>query len=163
MTRKEHINKCLPPTQSRDNPANVFMFMCFSFPEILSSSVRPSHGTQGDYTAYLAIHVPWCWGGWWCPNPGTLHTHQKSSWGGASRFVSPGLAACLAAAHRKSHNFFQKKSCVMRRLKLSDFEHMFRSIFFSHPLECKLACSSPFHEEKRVFTSLAVTSLVIQT
>ena len=33
MTRKKkHINKFLAPTQSRDNPANLFMFMCFSFP-----------------------------------------------------------------------------------------------------------------------------------
>ena len=31
MTRKKHINKFLAPTQSRDNPANLFMFMCFSF------------------------------------------------------------------------------------------------------------------------------------
>ena len=30
---KKHINKILAPTQSRDNPANLFMFMCFSFPE----------------------------------------------------------------------------------------------------------------------------------
>ena len=30
---KKHINKILPPTHSRDNPANLFMFMCFSFPE----------------------------------------------------------------------------------------------------------------------------------
>ena len=34
MTRKKHINKNLPPTQSRDNPAHLFMFMSFSFPEI---------------------------------------------------------------------------------------------------------------------------------
>ena len=34
MTRKKHINKFLAPAQSRDNPANVFMFMCFSFPEL---------------------------------------------------------------------------------------------------------------------------------
>ena len=26
---KTHINKFLPPTQTRDNPGNVFMFMCF--------------------------------------------------------------------------------------------------------------------------------------
>ena len=26
---KKQINKCLAPTQSRDNPANLFMFMCF--------------------------------------------------------------------------------------------------------------------------------------
>ena len=31
MTRKKHINKILAPTQSRDNPANLFMFMCFFF------------------------------------------------------------------------------------------------------------------------------------
>ena len=30
---KKHINKILAPTQSRDNPANLFMFTCFSFPE----------------------------------------------------------------------------------------------------------------------------------
>ena len=29
MTRKKHINNFLAPTQSRDNPANLFMFMCF--------------------------------------------------------------------------------------------------------------------------------------
>ena len=29
--KKKHINKILAPTQSRDNPANLFMFMCFSF------------------------------------------------------------------------------------------------------------------------------------
>ena len=33
MARKRHINKILPPTQSRDNPAHLFLFMCFSFPE----------------------------------------------------------------------------------------------------------------------------------
>ena len=27
MTQKKHINKILAPTQSRDNPANLFMFM----------------------------------------------------------------------------------------------------------------------------------------
>ena len=32
MTRKKHINKFLAPTQSRDNPANLFMFVCFLFP-----------------------------------------------------------------------------------------------------------------------------------
>ena len=32
MTRKKHINKFLAPTQSRDSPANLFMFMCFFFP-----------------------------------------------------------------------------------------------------------------------------------
>ena len=32
MTRKQHIKKILAPTQSRDNPANLFMFMCFVFP-----------------------------------------------------------------------------------------------------------------------------------
>ena len=26
--RKQHINKLLQPTQSRDNPANLFVFMC---------------------------------------------------------------------------------------------------------------------------------------
>ena len=31
--KKKHINKFLAPTQSRDNPENLFMFMCFSFPE----------------------------------------------------------------------------------------------------------------------------------
>ena len=31
---KKNINKFLPPTQSRDNPANLFMFICvLSFPE----------------------------------------------------------------------------------------------------------------------------------
>ena len=35
MTRKKHINKFLAPTQSRDNPANLFMFMCFFFPRFL--------------------------------------------------------------------------------------------------------------------------------
>ena len=34
MTRKKHINKFLAPTRSRDNPANLFMFMCFFFPRI---------------------------------------------------------------------------------------------------------------------------------
>ena len=29
MTRKKHINKFLADTQCRDNPANLFMFMCF--------------------------------------------------------------------------------------------------------------------------------------
>ena len=32
MAQKKHINKFLAPTQSRDNPANLFMFMCFFFP-----------------------------------------------------------------------------------------------------------------------------------
>ena len=31
MTPKKHINKILPPTQSRDNPQNLLMFMCFLF------------------------------------------------------------------------------------------------------------------------------------
>ena len=30
---KKHINKLLAPTQSQDNPANLFMFMCFSVPD----------------------------------------------------------------------------------------------------------------------------------
>ena len=30
--KKTHKKKILPPAQSRDNPANLFMFMCFSFP-----------------------------------------------------------------------------------------------------------------------------------
>ena len=30
--KKKHINKFLAPTQSRDNPANLFMFMCVFFP-----------------------------------------------------------------------------------------------------------------------------------
>ena len=29
---KKYINKFLAPTQSQDNPANLFMFMCFFFP-----------------------------------------------------------------------------------------------------------------------------------
>ena len=33
MTQKKHINEILPPTQSRDNPANLFMFTCFLFLE----------------------------------------------------------------------------------------------------------------------------------
>ena len=33
MTPKKHMNEFLTPAQSRDNPANLFMFMCFSFPE----------------------------------------------------------------------------------------------------------------------------------
>ena len=31
MARKKNINIILPPTQSRDNPAHLFMFMCFFF------------------------------------------------------------------------------------------------------------------------------------
>ena len=31
----KHINNILLPTQSWDNPENLFMFMCFSFPDIL--------------------------------------------------------------------------------------------------------------------------------
>ena len=30
---EKNINNFLTPAQSRDNPANLFMFMCFSFPE----------------------------------------------------------------------------------------------------------------------------------
>ena len=33
--KKKHINKNLAPTQSRDNPANLFMFMCSFFPWII--------------------------------------------------------------------------------------------------------------------------------
>ena len=29
---KKHINKVFAPTQSWDNPAHLFMFMCFFFP-----------------------------------------------------------------------------------------------------------------------------------
>ena len=38
---KKHINNFLAPTQSRDNPANLFMFMCFSFPEYKRKSRKP--------------------------------------------------------------------------------------------------------------------------
>ena len=31
--KRKNINKILAPTQSRDNPANVLIFMWFSFPE----------------------------------------------------------------------------------------------------------------------------------
>ena len=46
---KKHINKILPPTQSRDNPANLFMFMCvFSFPEwnINTTAVATHYGLK---------------------------------------------------------------------------------------------------------------------
>ena len=46
MTRKKHINKFLAPTQSRDNPANLLMFMCFFFPSVRwiqeGSTVEPA-------------------------------------------------------------------------------------------------------------------------
>ena len=32
--KKKHINIFWPPAQFRDNPPNLFMFMCFSFPDI---------------------------------------------------------------------------------------------------------------------------------
>ena len=41
MTRQKHINKFWAPTQSRDNPANLFMFVCFSFPDNLYGSTSP--------------------------------------------------------------------------------------------------------------------------
>ena len=42
MTRKKHIHKFLAPTQSWDNPANLFMFMCFSFPETETFGTKKS-------------------------------------------------------------------------------------------------------------------------
>ena len=42
MTRKKRMNKILAPTQSRDNPANLFMFLCF----LLSLKTHPNlHST----------------------------------------------------------------------------------------------------------------------
>ena len=39
--KKKHINKFLAPTQSRDNPANLFMFMCvFSCPHAVLKTLR---------------------------------------------------------------------------------------------------------------------------
>ena len=40
MTQKKHINNFLAPTQSRDNPANLFMFMFFSFPDRCGSGPK---------------------------------------------------------------------------------------------------------------------------
>ena len=37
---KKHRNKFSPPTRSRDNPPNLFMFMCFSFPEMNSTEIK---------------------------------------------------------------------------------------------------------------------------
>ena len=38
---KKHMNKFLPPTQSRDNPANLFMLCVFSFRDLYESTVSP--------------------------------------------------------------------------------------------------------------------------
>ena len=48
MTRKKHINNFLAPTQSRDNPANLLMFMCFFFPWFPRFSLRgcKNYGAQ---------------------------------------------------------------------------------------------------------------------
>ena len=43
---KENKNKFLPPTQSRDNPANLFLFMCFSFPELSGMFCRSGSASQ---------------------------------------------------------------------------------------------------------------------
>ena len=46
MTPRKHMNKYLTPTQSRDNPQNLCMFMCyFSFPEFCTYTwhVPPKH------------------------------------------------------------------------------------------------------------------------
>ena len=53
MTRKnKHIGKFLAPTQSRDNPANLFMFMFFSFPDtqgiLLSKNTTESEFRYGE-------------------------------------------------------------------------------------------------------------------
>ena len=40
---KKHINKILPPTQSEDNPANIFMFMCFYFSWVFAFSLSGGH------------------------------------------------------------------------------------------------------------------------
>ena len=45
MNQKTHINIILPPAQSQDNPANLFMFMCF-FPES-KSVVHTAGGALG--------------------------------------------------------------------------------------------------------------------
>ena len=53
MNRKKYIKKIWAPTQSRDNPANLFMFMCFSFPEeqVFGETHVPLHGgcARNDY------------------------------------------------------------------------------------------------------------------
>ena len=44
--KKRHINKnykIVPPTQSRDNPAHLFMFICFFFPCEFLESFLPDH------------------------------------------------------------------------------------------------------------------------
>ena len=89
------------PTVRRDNAlASKCEYPLLNVPSILQSPIRPPHGTQDDYTAHLAIYTFYGAGG----GGGRLrrcgpYTHQKRSFG-ASRFVSPGLVACLAAAHR---------------------------------------------------------------
>ena len=44
---KKHINNFSAPTQSRDNPANLFMFMCFFFPCILGVQKKTRSGLKG--------------------------------------------------------------------------------------------------------------------
>ena len=50
MTRKKHINNFLASTQSRDNPANMFMFMCFLLQngpaEVQCEFFSPSSGVK---------------------------------------------------------------------------------------------------------------------
>ena len=46
-TKKTHINKILAPTQFRDNPANLFMLMYFSFPEVQGEEGSEEDGVGG--------------------------------------------------------------------------------------------------------------------
>ena len=56
MTRKKHINKILAPTQSQDNPAILFMFTCFSFPE-LHELLRCGESWHGEGST---VQRKWC-------------------------------------------------------------------------------------------------------
>ena len=65
----KHINKILSPAQSQDNSANLFMFMCFSFPEkkSFSKSGQPTVNPRekfiapvfrGEHINFLALGQP---------------------------------------------------------------------------------------------------------
>ena len=54
--KRKHINNFLAPTQSRDNPANLFMFMCFFFPWTLAHKTL----SAGHWSSRSGIRTKRC-------------------------------------------------------------------------------------------------------
>ena len=84
--KNTHTHKFLTPAQSQDNPPNLFMFMCLSFPETKRSQA---------FNSVVAVEVPTK--GWTFQNPSVLKSQVANrQHGHACRFsLSKILRLCL--------------------------------------------------------------------